>query len=279
VAGLPDLMMEDRKMPLTSLILKEMLQEDLHVQDYQLASFFFLPFDHQNILSKLYNQNKPFDKRAVYDEALIEEVTDKKAFELYEGGELLPYLNDFLTDYFEQEEKPDRVDAERNLLAAYYNMLLSQKNPFLRQFATYELDVRNLFVALNGRKHGIAVDQELMGTGNIVEALRKSRARDFGLSADFDNLDAFIQIHENPDILDRELKLDILRWQFLDEASFFNYFSIEKVLAFTLKLMIAERWFELDEEKGRDLFKQLLNDLESGYEFPEEFKLSHGKKK
>ena len=279
VAGLPDLVMEDRKMAFSSIALREMLQEDLHPQDYRLVSLFFLPYDHQNIINRLFNKDISFDKRGIYPEELIDEVTDKKAFELAENTGLPGYLDNFITDFYEREEKPARDDAERQLTSAYYQMLLGGSNAFLSVYAQQELTVRNIIVALNGRKYDLEVEKDIIGNGDVVDALKKSRARDFGLATDVEMLDHLMQIHENPDPLDREMKLDLLRWQFLDEETFFNYFTIEKVLVFTLKLMIVERWFELDEEKGRELFKNLINDLETGYEFPEEFKLSHGKKK
>jgi len=279
VAGLPDLVMEDRKMAFSSVALREMLHEDLHPQDYRLVCLFFLPYDHQNIINRLFNKDIPFDKRGVYPEELIDEVTDKKTFELAEETGLPVYVDQFLNDFYEREEKPARDDAERQLTAAYYQMLLEGSNTFVSAFAHQELTVRNIIVALNGRKYDLEVEKDIMGQGDVVDALKKSRARDFGLTTDVEMLDHLMQIHENPDPLDREMKLDLMRWQFLDEETFFNYFTIEKVLAFTLKLMIVERWFELDEERGRELFKNLINDLETGYEFPEEFKLSHGKKK
>ena len=66
VAGLPDLLMEDRKMALSSLNLREMLQEDLHPQDYRLLSLFFFKYDHNNIIAKLFNTPAEFDKRGIF---------------------------------------------------------------------------------------------------------------------------------------------------------------------------------------------------------------------
>ncbi len=280
VAGLPDLVMEDRKVALSSLELRDILQESLHPKDYKLLSLFFFKYDHHNIIAQLYQDSYEFDKRGVFSQALLDEVCDKKTFELsYEGAELLPFQKDFLHWFFDQENTPLRVEAERKLTADYFSTLQKESNKFVQAYTRFELNIRNLFIALNGRKHDLELEQDIVGIDEITDALKKSRARDFGLSSTIENLDTLLQIHDTPDLLDRELKLDTLRWQFYDEATFFHYFSIEKVIAFTLKLMIAERWFELDEEKGRELFKKLLRNMETGYEFPDEFRLNHGKKK
>ena len=42
---------------------------------------------------------------------------------------------------------------------------------------------------------------------------------------------------------------------------------------------MAERWFNLDKEKGQQIFNQLLVELQSNFEFPEEFAITYGKRK
>jgi hypothetical protein len=72
--------------------------------------------------------------------------------------------------------------------------------------------------------------------------------------------------------MQREKAIDMLKWDWLDENTFFNYFTIEKLISYYIKLEMIERWIKLDPETGREFFKKLIKDLESGYEFPEDFK-------
>ena len=41
---------------------------------------------------------------------------------------------------------------------------------------------------------------------------------------------------------------------------------------------MAYRWLELDEEQGRAMFRKIVDELKSGFEFPKEFALN-GKNK
>ncbi len=279
VAGLPDLIMEERKLAFSSIAFRELLLEDIHPQDFKLVNLFFLPFDHLNILSRLYDKEPVYDNHGIFTAEEIEEVTDKKTFELAENISMPVYIVDFLDGFFEAEEKALKVNAQRKLTNDYYEYLQQFGNQFLSDYTRHELNLRNVLTALNGRKFDMDISADIIGEGDIEHALKKSRARDFGLTNDIDNLESIIQLHEIPNLLDREIKLDMMRWQFLDESTFFNYFSIEKVLAFVVKVFIVERWISLDEEIGRKLFKQLITDMENSYEFPEEFILSHGTKK
>lgn len=55
-----------------------------------------------------------------------------------------------------------------------------------------------------------------------------------------------------PNPIEREMALDRIRWHVADDLAKFEPFSLSAVLAFAVKLRIAERWAALDEAKGRE---------------------------
>jgi hypothetical protein len=58
--------------------------------------------------------------------------------------------------------------------------------------------------------------------------------------------------------LEREVMLDKFRWQFLDELAVLDSFGAIAVLAYAEKLLIAERWQSLTEEKGKSIVEQIV---------------------
>lgn len=60
------------------------------------------------------------------------------------------------------------------------------------------------------------------------------------------------------DILAREKGLDDLMWNKIDSITLFNYFDINVILGFIAKLHIVARWYRLDEQTGREMFRNLL---------------------
>lgn len=54
-----------------------------------------------------------------------------------------------------------------------------------------------------------------------------------------------------------------------EDSTFFNYFTVEKVLAFVLKMEMIERWKLLSVEKGAKIFRELLVSLKEGVNFEE----------
>ncbi|WP_066629008.1 DUF2764 family protein [Labilibacter marinus] len=279
VAGLPDLLLGDKKVAFNSIALKDMLQEELNTRDFSMAQALYLPFDHYNLINLLFQQHKEFDPRGNYLSLELESLTDKKELEAIEGSDFPTYLIDFCKQILFAEEPIEKVDAEVILFKMYSDFLTGFSNTFLCEYLQFEINQKNIFTALTGRKFDMEFEKELIGDGEVVEALVKSRSRDFGLANELEYTEPLIQIYEEENILERELKIDRLKWNYLDESTFFNYFTVERVLAFVYKLLIVERWIALDEEEGKKMFQKLLSELESSYEFPEEYKLRHGKKK
>jgi len=278
VAGLPDILLSDKKVLFTSIALREMLQEEVVEQDFSMVKALYLPFDHYNLINLLYQQQKEFDPRGNYTTLELEPLTDKKHLEALEGNDFPSYIIDFANKILFAEETIEKVKAEVILFKMYTDYLKSFSNTFLSDFLQFEINQKNIFTALTGRKYEMEYATELIGSGDVVDALIKSRSRDFGLANELEYTESLIQIYEEENILERELKVDRLKWNYLDESTFFNYFTIERVLAFVYKLQIVERWIALDEEEGKKMFQKLLSELESSYEFPEEYKLRHGKK-
>lgn len=282
IAGLPDIVQDDKKLHFTSVRIREYLREELHPADFRLVELFYFPFDNQNLLNLLFHKNKPWDERGNLSGEQLDQIIQPKLFELVHKEVYPSYFIDFgkwLRSREEIEEKPGYQEAFQFLTTAHFRMMQHSRNGFVREVAGFRLNTGNILLALNGRKYGLPYEDSIIGDNLVANALKKNRTRDFGLSVDYTEVEPLIQLYDHDNILERELRLDFRQWNFLDEITFFHYFTIEKVLAFVLKVFLAERWFQLDYEKGQVMFNQLLNEIESSFEFPEEFSRRYGKKR
>ncbi len=64
-------------------------------------------------------------------------------------------------------------------------------------------------------------------------------------------------ISQEPNLLMAERFLDQIRWKFLEELTFGQYFNKELVIIYTLKLKILARYEEIYSDKGRQQFEEL----------------------
>jgi hypothetical protein len=58
----------------------------------------------------------------------------------------------------------------------------------------------------------------------------------------------------------------------MEDNTFFNYFTIEKIFVFLMKLEMIERWVSLDKDKGNELFRQLIGKLKDEVQIPQGFR-------
>ena len=87
-----------------------------------------------------------------------------------------------------------------------------------------------------------------------------------------DASEQLMKISEITELVEREKKLDSLRWNWMEEATFFDYFTVERIFAFLLQLEMIERWIALDKEKGNQLFRSIIDALKDEVQIPAEFR-------
>lgn len=266
VAGLPDIVIDQNKLSFTLAEFKDELREFLHPDDYQMAELLFLPYDNQNLMPLLNKQDTPHNELGKYSRDELEEnIKEAEILESY----LIQYIEDFKSD----TGITGKTDPEKQMTLLFYNYVLDMGNDFLREWFSFDKTLKNILAAYNCRKYDLPVENELIGEDDIVDSFKKSRARDFGISSEVPYVEKVINIIENKDLLDREKGLDLLRWNFVDEQTVFNYFTVEVILGYVIKLMIIDRWLKLDAATGREFFEKLLEDLITSFEFPIEFNI------
>lgn len=272
VAGLPDISLEDNKLSYTVADFKKEIYGDLSASDQKLIDLFYLKFDNANVLRLLKDKEAAIDPRGNFSAAELFEYISV----LKEGGEISSkefpsYLSTFISDYLNAIIEP-MVLQEDYLAALYYAYAMESGNEFVSSWFEFNLNINNILIALTARRFKWDFVHNIVGSTDISEALRTSNARDFGLSSEVEYFENLLKISEITELVEREKKIDFLRWNWLENAIFFNYFTIERLFAFLLKLEMVERWISLDREKGNELFRNLIDSLKNEIEIPEEFR-------
>ena len=272
VAGLPELTLEDSKLSYTVADFKTEIYPGLSSSDQKLIDLFYLKFDNANVLKLLKDKDAVIDLRGNFSAAELNEYIAT----IKEGGEVSAkefpsYLSIFISDYFNTPAE-SAVLHEDHLAALYYEYAMKCGNKFVSSWFEFNLTINNILIAFSARKYKWYVAQNVVGNTEVCEALRTSGARDFGLSGEVDCLEQLMKISEITELVEREKKLDSLRWNWMEEATFFDYFTVERIFAFLLQLEMIERWIALDKEKGNQLFRSIIDALKDEVQIPAEFR-------
>ena len=272
VAGLPELTLEDSKLSYTVADFKVELYPDLSDEDKKLIDLFYLKFDNANVLKLLKDKDAAIDLRGNYSaEELAEFISSLKEGDEIADAVFPSYLSTFIFEYFNATAEDDFLYEDR-LAALYYEYAMKCKNKFVSSWFAFNLTMNNILVALTARKFKMDIAPLIVGDTEVCEALRTSGARDFGLTGEVDFLDQLVKISETEELVEREKKIDQLRWNWMEEATFFNYFTVERLFVFLLQLEMIERWISLDKEKGNQLFRSIIATLKDEVQIPAEFR-------
>ena len=167
---------------------------------------------------------------------------------------------------------PEGLDAESidtshrfetELFAAYYVMCMKKGSSFLKAWSEFDLTLRNVSAAVMARVAGRAIDEVTVGGGDVVEQLQRSSAADFGLRGELPYIDGVIAaVNDEANLVEKEHKIDLIRWNEALELATFDYFDIDAILSYLVRVNIVARWCQLDAVRGREMFNRLMAELD-----------------
>ena len=139
----------------------------------------------------------------------------------------------------------------------FYKEALAHSSAFVREFFQFDLNVRNAKVRYLNQALGRDPQKDVL-------SMADPDAEELGIEVEEPEFkeEARLQaILEGKDILARERGIDDLYWDKIDEITLFDYLNFSKILGMVVKMMIIRRWLILDEERGREMFKRLVDEV------------------
>jgi len=167
-----------------------------------------------------------------------------------------------MEEILEQLSEKDKAVVEfvekgfvsEELNADYYRTALTHSDSFVRSYFGFDLNVRNAKVAYLNEQIGRPAGKDILDI-NLDEDAPQIEVPEFEEAQELEN------ILRGGDILSRERGIDVLTWNKIDSLTTFDYFDLDAILGFITKLHIVNRWFVLDEQTGREMFKKLVNEI------------------
>lgn len=270
ITGLPDLQADNSKSaPALSELLEE-LQGVMTKGDLKLLNLLRMRYDNANLLAYMADSNAELNDLGLLSAddwhdllTILADEDDKEK----KDARLQSYVKEFY-QIINDEEQGAEVESKEDLLTRlYYEFGMKSKNSFVAEWFNFCLNMNNVIAAVICRKHGFNVKTAVIGDNEIADALRTSGARDFGLVGQFEYVDKFLSVAEESNPLDREKKMDALKWEWLEEHTFFDHFSVECVLSYWIRCELMRRWDCLNVEQGKEVFRGLLNEMKKDVHF------------
>ena len=266
ISGLPEVKLLDSKAKYDINEITQNILSNLSDKDKKLFNYFIYQNDNRNLVNAIALSKGLFSPYSVHLEPSI---FSKEEIQKYANLSNLPnYMVKFLEDNKNTEWENIR-HIENSLLSLYYEEMIQIGNAFIREYALFMRNLKNILAALNGKALGFSGDEilkELIGDYPLISALTKSSAADFGLGREIPYINNIIDTFNSSDKADpynlENVECSLVNG-FLDRLTSIKSFTTDNLFAYYINLTYAVSINGRNEEEGKKHLQTLVNSLKS----------------
>lgn len=266
ISGLPEVKLLDSKAKYDINEITQNILSNLSDKDKKLFNYFIYQNDNRNLVNAIALSKGLFSPYSVHLEPSI---FSKEEIQKYANLSNLPnYMVKFLEDNKNTEWENIR-HIENSLLSLYYEEMIQTGNAFIREYALFMRNLKNILAALNGKALGFSGDEiskELIGDYPLISALTKSSAADFGLGREIPYINSIIDTFNSSDKADpynlENVESSLVN-RFLDRLTSIKSFTTDNLFAYYINLTYAVSINGRNEEEGKKHLQTLVNSLKS----------------
>lgn len=230
---------------------KQFLRDNLSTSDYAKAVTVRNFYDMLNIRS--YLKGEPLDTVGNLDESGMEEALATES--------VLPqYVFDYLNKY---ESKEGRIAHFPELLTAYFNKEIRAASGSFKVFLQMERDLRLILAAFRAKKLRWDVFKEMRFQDPedeiVAQILAQKDAMQYEPPEKYEELKSlFFHLQDNP--LGLQKALYEYRFRKINQLIGIDLFSLDRILAYMIELILIEKWQHLDQKKGMEIVENMLKE-------------------
>ena len=266
ISGLPEVKLSDSKAKYDINEITQNILSNLSDKDIKLFNYFIYQNDNKNLVNAIALSKGLFSPYSIHLEPSI---FSKEEIQKYANLSNLPnYMVKFLEDNKNTEWENIR-HIENSLLSLYYEEMIQTGNAFIREYALFMRNLKNILAALNGKALGFSGDEiskELIGDYPLIYALTKSSAADFGLGREIPYINNIIDTFNSSDKADpynlENVECSLVNG-FLDRLTSIKSFTTDNLFAYYINLTYAVSINGRNEEEGKKYLQTLVNSLKS----------------
>ncbi len=242
--------------------IRDEISSELSSADRESLELLYMFYDIENIISTIKGGTSLFSPLGnLKKEEIVQEIehcrvsaNDDEPYQSKLPGEIGIKLDNFFKD-----EKGDIEQLHSELLNIYYSLASQSNSKFLRLWSCSDRTIRNIIAVSYAKAQGIDPISFVIGDSEIEQTLVSSMADDFGMAADFEWFEELMSTLQIEDFIEREKKLDTLKWNIADSLCEQEFFSIDYLLGYMVHLNILARWSFMDKESGDKRFREIVS--------------------
>lgn len=236
---------------------KTLMNENLSRKDLQKVRKFLHLIDLENLRALFADQ--PFDPRGNYTRDQMNQALIDYA---WEGGEPFPpYLTDYLEKYRGKEERLQHFPL---LMTRFFEYEIEHNSGFVKDYFAFQRELRLVLLGFRAQKLGKNVAEELQyedGSDPIVaQILAQGDGKTYEPPFEYKELKIIFEAYSNSPL---EMHKALYEYQFKHIIELWGTepFTIDRILNYLARLILVERWLELDVQKGIQIVDRIEKEI------------------
>lgn len=173
---------------------------------------------------------------------------------------LPPYVFEYIDKY---ESPQERLRHFPELLSTFFKKEISRASGAFKTYLIIERDLRLILLAFRAKKLGRDPIPELQYEDPedeiVAQIIAQKDSHNYEPPEKYEELKPLFEKYYN-EPLELQKALAEYRFQKLDELIGLDLFSLDRILAYMVKLIIAEKWQHLDKQKGLEVVDSMLRE-------------------
>jgi hypothetical protein len=233
--------------------LKALLAINLNKKDASRVKRFLRMIDFEN-MRRIFS-HEPIDPRGNLTEEELKVAIAEQSFSPEE--EFPEYLIEFLEKY--------RTDEERNahfsfLMSNYLRQESENENGFLCKYFSFERYLRMVLAGFRAKKLNKNIEEELQYEDSadpiVAQVIAQKDAKSYEPPFEFKELKPLFDTYAD-EPLELHKALVAYRFNEIIEMVESEHFSLDRILGFMARLLLVEKWLELDMEGGLEIIDKI----------------------
>lgn len=230
---------------------ERLLRDNFTEKDYRKVRVLRHLYDQLNLQALWLGE--PLHPQGEFDETALEDAI------LSQTG-LPDYVYDFLSKH---ESKDERLRYFPELLSRTFKIEAAEAEGFLREYLEFEREWRLVFVGFRAKKLGRDIARELQyedpDDDLVAQVLSQKDAKVYDPPEKYAELKGLFEAYGD-DPLALQKAIDQYRFNYIENLVGMDVFSTDRILAYMVQLIIVEKWFALDKNKGIEIVDKIVKE-------------------
>jgi Protein of unknown function (DUF2764) len=237
--------------------LKTLMDTNLSRTDRQKVRDFLNVIDFENMRALW--ANEPFEPRGNCNPAQLEQALQDHQWPFPKP--FPTFLIDFLEKYRTPQEKLNHFSL---LMSQFFAAEISHETGFVRDYFAFQRELRLVLLGFRAKKWGKNVAAELQyedGSDPIVaQILAQSDAKVYEPPFEYKELKPIFETYANSPL---EMHKALYEYQFNHIIELWGNepFTVDRILNYLARLILVERWLELDVQKGIQIVDRIEKEI------------------